>query len=88
MINDKIKDENAQYNINREVAKIWALSSVENDKYEYLTGDKILPSDQSRIEPAKFKYSPLRKAFEKQIKTNWSFKRFKIRGKYRRHKFK
>ena len=40
------------------------------DKYEYLTGDEILPSDLSRIiEQAKFTYSPLGKAFEKQIKT-------------------
>ena len=35
-----------------------------------LTGEKILPSNQSRtIEQAKFTYSPLEKAFEKQIKT-------------------
>ena len=40
------------------------------DKYEYLTGKKILPSDQSRIiEQAKFTYLPLSKAFEKQTKT-------------------
>ena len=40
------------------------------DKYEYLTGEEILPSDLSRIiEQAKFTYSPLGKAFEKQIKT-------------------
>ena len=40
------------------------------DKYEYLTGEEILPSDQSRtIEQANFTYSPLVKAFEKQIKT-------------------
>ena len=39
------------------------------DKYEYLTGEEILPSDQSRIiEQAKLTYSPLGKAFEKQIK--------------------
>ena len=40
------------------------------EKYEYLTGEEILPSDLSRIiEQAKFTYSPLGKAFEKQIKT-------------------
>ena len=40
------------------------------DKYEYLTGEEILPSDQSRLtEQAKFTYSSLGKAFEKQIKT-------------------
>ena len=68
-IDGKIKDEKLQYNINREAAKISALSSGKIDKYEYLTGEEILPSDQSRIEKAKFPCSPLGKAFEKQIKT-------------------
>ena len=63
IINDKIKYENEQYSINREVAKIWGSSSVKIEKYEYLTDDEILPSDQNRIEPAKLKYSPLAKAF-------------------------
>ena len=67
---DKIKDEKLQYDINGEAAKISALSSSKIDKYEYLTGKKILPSSQSRIiEQAKFTYSPLGKTFEKQIKT-------------------
>ena len=67
---DKIKDEKLQYDINREATKISALSSDKIDKYEYLTGEEILPSDQSRIiEQAKFTYSPLTKAFEKQMKT-------------------
>ena len=48
-INDKIKDKKVQYGINREEAKVLALSSGKIDKYEYLTGEKILPSDQSRI---------------------------------------
>ena len=40
------------------------------DKYEYLTGEDILPSNQQLIvEQAKFTYSPLGKAFEKQTKT-------------------
>ena len=69
-IDDKIKDEKLQYDINREVAKISVLSSGKIDKYEYLAGEEILPSDQSRIiEQAKFTYSPPGKAFEKQIKT-------------------
>ena len=46
-IDYKIKDEKLQYNINREVAKISALSSGKIDKYEYLTGEEILPSSQS-----------------------------------------
>ena len=69
-INDKIRNEKIQYDINREAAKISALSSGEIRKYEYLTGEDILPSNQHQIiEPAKFTYSPLGKAFEKQIKT-------------------
>ena len=69
-IDDKIKVEKLQYNINREEAKILPLLSVNIHKYEYLTGEEILPSDQSRtIEQAKFTYSPLGKTFEKQMKT-------------------
>ena len=45
-IDDKIKDENLQYNINREAAKISALSSGKIGKYEYVTGEEILPSHQ------------------------------------------
>ena len=48
-IDDKIKDEKLQYNINREVAKISTLSSGKIDKYEYLTGEEILPSNQRQI---------------------------------------
>ena len=69
-INDQIRDEKLQYDINREAAKISALSSGKIDKYEYLTGEEILPSNQQQIiEQAKFTYSPLGKAFEKQTKT-------------------
>ena len=69
-INDQIRDEKLKYDINREVAKIPALSSGKIDKYEYLTGENILPSNQQQIiEQTKFTYSPLWKAFEKQIKT-------------------
>ena len=69
-INDQIRDQKLQYDINREAAKISALSSGKIRKYEYLTGEDILPSNQQQvIEQAKFTYSPLGKAFEKQIKT-------------------
>ena len=69
-INDKMKDEKLQYNINREAAKVSALSSGKVHKYEYLTGEDILPSTQQQIiEQTKFTYSPLGKAFDKQIKT-------------------
>ena len=64
---DQIRDEKLQYDINREAAKISALSS---GKVEYLTGEEILLSNQQQtIEQAKFTYSPLEKAFEKQTKT-------------------
>ena len=69
-INDQIRDEKLQYDINREAAKISALSSGKIHKYEYLTGEDILPSNQQQIiEQTKFTYSPLGKAFEKQIIT-------------------
>ena len=69
-INDQIKDEKLEYDIDREAAKISALSSGKIHKYEYLTGEDILPSNQQQIiEQAKFTYSTLGKAFEKQIKT-------------------
>ena len=69
-IEDQIKDEKLQYDINREAAKISALSSGKFDKYEYLTGEEILPSNKQQIiQQAKFNYSPLGKALEKQRKT-------------------
>ena len=68
-IEDQIRDEKLQYDINREVAKISALSSGKIDKYEYLTGEEILPSNQQQIiEQDKFTYSPLGKAFENKQK--------------------
>ena len=66
--NDQIRDEKIQYVLI--AAKIWALSSGKICKYEYLTGEDILLSNQQQIiEQAKFTYSPLGKAFEKQIRT-------------------
>ena len=68
MIDDKIRDETIQYNINREAAKISALSSCKID--EYLTDEEMLLSDQSRmIEQAKFTSFRLGKVTEKEIKT-------------------
>ena len=69
-INHQIRDEKLQYDINREAAKISALSSGKIQKYEYLTGEDILPFNQQQIiEQARFTYSLLGKAFQKQIKT-------------------
>ena len=57
---DKIRDEKLQFYIKR-AAKISVLSSGKIDKYEYLTGEEILPSDQRRvIEQNKFTYPLLR----------------------------
>ena len=73
---DKTRDENLRYDINREALKISALSSRKIDKYKYLTGEKILPSDQRKlIEHTKFTYSPLIKALKRKQK------RLKIRAK-------
>ena len=67
---DQIEDEKLQDDINREAAKISALSSDKIGKCEYLTSEEILPSNQKQIiEKAKFTYSPQGKAFEKQTKT-------------------
>ena len=69
-INDQIRDEKLPFDINREAAKISALSSGKIHEYEYLIGKDILPSNQQQlIEQAKFTYSLLGKVFEKQIKT-------------------
>ena len=69
-IKDQIRDEKLKHDINREAAKISALSSGKIHKHEYHTGEEILPSNQQQIiEHAKFAYSPLGIAFEKQTKT-------------------
>ena len=66
-IDDRIGDEKLQDDFNREAVKISALLSRNIHKYEDLTGEEMLPSNQKQIiEQAKFAYSPLGKAFEKQ----------------------
>ena len=75
------KVEKLQYDINREAAKISALSSGKIDKYEYLMGKEVLPSNKKQmikqmIEQAKFTYSPLGKAFEKQTEKQVDAKKF------------
>ena len=76
MTDDHIKDEQLQYDTNREAREISALSSCKTSKYEYLTGESILPSRYClllankycllMIEKAKFTYSLLVKAFKEQ----------------------
>ena len=69
-IKEQIRDKKLQYDINREAPKLSALSSGKIDKYQYPTGEEILPSNQQQIiEQAKFTYSPLGKTFAKQAKT-------------------
>ena len=59
-----------QYDFNREAAKVSAWSSRKIDKYKYLPGEEILPSNQRQIiEQAKFTYYPLGKALQTQTQT-------------------
>ena len=74
-IDDRIRDEKLQHDINEEAAKISASSSGKISKYEYLAVEEILPSNQKIIDQAKFDYSPFGKAFEKKTKA------IKIRGR-------
>ena len=61
---NKLSDEKLQHHIHRETVKLLSLSYGKIDKYEYLSGEEILPSNQSQmIQQAKFTYSPFRKAF-------------------------
>ena len=70
IIDDEVRCERLQFDINIEAIKILALLSGKIDKYKCLTG--VLPSNQSRIiEEAKLTYSPLGKVFEKKKKNNW-----------------
>ena len=66
ILNRKIKQNEAQYDLDREAAKISALSSNNLEKYEYLTGED-LGLKPSTIEKAKFEYSPLSKIFNKGL---------------------
>ena len=45
ILDEKIRDEKLQHNINKETARISSLSSEKNHKYEYRTGEDILPSN-------------------------------------------
>ena len=69
-IEDQLRDEKLQYDINREAAKISVLSFGKIDKYVYLISEEIFSSNQQEIiEQDKFTYSPLGKAFKIQTKT-------------------
>ena len=85
ILDRKIMQNEAQYDLDRKAAKISALSSNNLDKYEYLTGED-LGLKPSTIEQAKFEYSPLGKTFNKGLdkddQKEGLFKRLKnIEGK-------
>ena len=66
ILDDKIKANQAQYDLDKEAGKIFALSSKELEKYEYLTSEDL--GYKSRVvEQAKFEYSPLGKVFNKGL---------------------
>ena len=70
MIDDQIRDENCNSILIEKQPKYQPYLSDKIDKYEYLKGEEVFPSNQKKIiEQAKFTYSPLGKAFEKQTKT-------------------
>ena len=66
ILDRKIMQNEAQYDLDRKAAKISALSSNNLDKYEYLTGED-LGLKPSTVEQAKFEYSPLGKIFNKGL---------------------
>ena len=66
ILDDKIKADQAQYDLDREAAKISSLSSKELDKYEYLTGEGLGYKSEV-VKQAKFEYSPLGKVFNKGL---------------------
>ena len=67
ILDEKIKANQAQYDLSREQAKISALSSKELDKYQYLTGED-LGYKPGVVEKVKFEYSPLDEALNKGLK--------------------
>ena len=66
ILDRKIKQNEAQYDLDREAAKIAVLSSNNSDEYEYLTGED-LSLELSTVEQAKIEYSPLGKIFNKGL---------------------
>ena len=66
ILDDKIKANKAQYDLDREAAKISALSSGELEKYEYLTGED-LGYKPDIAEKEKFEYSPFGRVFNKEL---------------------
>ena len=76
ILDRKIKQNEAQYDLDRKAAKISALSSNDFDKYEYWTGEDLYLKP-STVEQARFEYSPLSKIFNKGLKEEGLLKRLK-----------
>ena len=70
ILDRKIKQNEAQYDLDRKAAKITAYSSNNLDKNEYLTGED-LDYKPSAVEKTKFEYSPLDKIFDKGLKEEY-----------------
>ena len=66
ILDNKIRSNQAQYDLDRQNAKISALSSEELGKYEYLTGED-LGYKPDVVQKAKFEYSPLGQIFNKGL---------------------
>ena len=75
ILDDKIKSNKAQYDLDRQAAKISALSSGELEKYEYLTGEN-LGYKPDVVQKAKFEYSPPGQIFNKGLHVNKKKKDF------------
>ena len=73
ILDRKIKQNEAQYDLDRKAAKIMAYSSNNLDKNEYLTGED-LDYKPSAVEKTKFEYSPLDKIFDKGLKEEYEKK--------------
>ena len=67
VLDDEIKANQAQYDLDREAAKVSALSSKEMDTYKYLTGEGLEYKPEV-VEKAKFEYFSLGKVFNKSLK--------------------
>ena len=86
---DKVRDETLQYDVTRDTPNISEISSGKIDKYEYITGQEILPPDQSRmLEQAKFTCYLLGKELKKQIKYQIEKKKIKDQGDHQKKKKK
>ena len=69
ILDDKIKANKAQYGLDRQAAKISAVSSGELEKHEYLTGENLRYKPDV-VQKAKFEYSALGQVFNKGLDAN------------------